>query len=115
MRKWVGADTEPTEGWPVRFILPGMGKIGERLRVRCFGLQPARALAEEIADDRAAVRALVRELFGDEIEVRKRAADVARRITERGAGRWSGMRMSWQGCWSRCRWRSRGLAGIWDW
>jgi len=28
----------------------------------------------------------VRELFGDEVEVRKRAADVARRITERDAG-----------------------------
>jgi hypothetical protein len=63
-----------------------MVKIDERLRVRCFGLNEARALAEEIADDKAAVRALVRELFGDGVEVRKRAADVARRITERDAG-----------------------------
>jgi hypothetical protein len=63
-----------------------MGKIGGRLRVSNFGLQQARALAGEIAGDPAAVRALVRELFGDEVEVRKRAADVARRITERDAG-----------------------------
>ena len=42
----------------------------------------ARAIAEEIGGDKAAVRALVRELFGDDVEVRKRAADVARRITE---------------------------------
>ena len=35
---------------------------------------------------RLAVRALVRELFGDDVEVRKRAADVARRITERDGG-----------------------------
>ena len=43
----------------------------------------ALAIAEEIGGDKAAVRALVRELFGDDVEVRKRAADVARRITER--------------------------------
>jgi hypothetical protein len=63
-----------------------MGKVGDRLRGRCFGLKEARALAEEIANDRAAVRTLVRELFGEEVEVRKRAADVARRITELDAG-----------------------------
>jgi hypothetical protein len=40
-------------------------------------------IAGEIVGDKAAVRALVRELFGEDIEVRKRAADVARRITER--------------------------------
>ena len=74
------------EGRALRFILPGMVRVGERLRVRCFGLKQARSLAEEIADREAAVRALVWELFGDEVEVRKRAADVARRITERDAG-----------------------------
>ena len=42
----------------------------------------ARAVAEEIGGDKVAVRALVRELFGEDVEVRKRAADVARRITE---------------------------------
>jgi hypothetical protein len=60
--------------------------LGERLRVKRFGLKEARAFAEEIGDDTAAVRALVRELFGDNVEVRKRAADTARRITERDAG-----------------------------
>jgi hypothetical protein len=43
----------------------------------------ARSLAEEIVGDKASVRVLVRELFGEDAEVRKRAADVARRITER--------------------------------
>jgi hypothetical protein len=42
----------------------------------------ARRIAEEICGDKVAVRALVRELFGDDVEVRKRAADVARRITD---------------------------------
>jgi hypothetical protein len=46
-------------------------------------LARARAIAEEIGWDKAGVRALVRELFGDDVEIRKRAADVARRITER--------------------------------
>ena len=45
----------------------------------------ARAIAEEIGGDKVAVRALVRELFGEDVEVRKRAADVARRITEAGS------------------------------
>jgi len=45
-------------------------------------LARARSLAEEIAGDKVAVRTLVRELFGEDVEVRKRAADVARRITE---------------------------------
>jgi hypothetical protein len=48
-----------------------------------WGLGRARAIAEKIGGDKAGVRALVRELFGDDVEVRKRAADVARRITER--------------------------------
>ena len=43
----------------------------------------ARAIAGEVGEGKAAVRALVRELFGDDVEVRKRAADVARRIRER--------------------------------
>jgi hypothetical protein len=42
----------------------------------------AREISVRIGGDKAAVRALVRELFGDDVEVRKRAADVARRITE---------------------------------
>ena len=42
----------------------------------------ARGIAAEIVGDKAGVRELVRELFGEGIEVRKRAADVARRISE---------------------------------
>lgn len=59
--------------------------LDERLRVKRFGLKEARALAQEIAGDNVAVRALVRELFGEDVEIRKRAADTARRITERDA------------------------------
>jgi hypothetical protein len=60
-----------------------MEALRERLRHASWGLSVARSIAEEIAGDKVAVRALVREMFGDDIEVRKRAADVARRITER--------------------------------
>jgi hypothetical protein len=62
-----------------------MDSLRDRLRVARWGLARARSLAGEIADDKASVRALVRELFGDNVEVRKRAADVARRITEADA------------------------------
>jgi HEAT repeat protein len=48
-----------------------------------WGLPLARAIAGEIGGNKAGVRALVRELFGEDIEVRKRAADVMRRVTER--------------------------------
>jgi hypothetical protein len=60
-----------------------MESFGKRLGSGTWGLGRARAIAEEIGGDKAWVRALVRELFGDDVEVRKRAADVARRITER--------------------------------
>jgi len=63
-----------------------MVRVGERLRAKRFGLAEARALAAEIGEDKAAVRALVRELFGDDVEVRRRAADTTRRITERNPG-----------------------------
>jgi hypothetical protein len=59
-----------------------MESLRRQLRGRRWGLPLARSLAEEIVDDKAGVRALVRELFGEDVEVRKRAADVARRITE---------------------------------
>lgn len=48
-----------------------------------WGLERARAEALAVAGSAARVRALVKALFGDEVEVRKRAADVARRMTER--------------------------------
>jgi hypothetical protein len=59
-----------------------MESLRRQLRGARWGLPLARSLAEEIAGDRAGVRMLVRELFGEDVEVRKRAADVARRITE---------------------------------
>lgn len=48
-----------------------------------WGLVRAREIAERIAEDKSAVKALVRELFGEDVGVRKRAADVARRMSER--------------------------------
>jgi len=59
-----------------------MESLRRQLRGARWGLFRARSLAEEIVGDKAGVRALVRELFGEDVEVRKRAADVARRITE---------------------------------
>ena len=64
-------------------ILRGMESLGRGLRSSAWGLGRARAIAAEIGGDKAGVRALVRELFGDDAEVRKRAADVARRITDK--------------------------------
>jgi hypothetical protein len=67
-------------------ILRRMESLGRRLRGGTWGLERARAIAAEIGGDKAGVRALVRELFGDDVDVRKRAADVARRITDRDGG-----------------------------
>jgi hypothetical protein len=64
-------------------ILRGMDSLRDRLRGAKWGLPLARAIAEEIGRDKGSVRVLVRELFGENVEVRKRAADMARRITER--------------------------------
>jgi HEAT repeat protein len=64
-------------------ILRGMTSLQQQLRGPRWGLSLARSLAEEIVGDKAGVRVLVRELFGEDAEVRKRAADVARRVTER--------------------------------
>lgn len=50
-----------------------------------WGLARAREIAREVEADRPAVKALVQSLFGDDVEIRKRAADVARRIAERDA------------------------------
>jgi hypothetical protein len=60
-----------------------MEPLRRQLRVARWGLPLARSIAEEIGGNKTEVRALVRELFGDDVEVRRRAADVARRITER--------------------------------
>jgi hypothetical protein len=60
-----------------------MESLSSRLRGPGWGLPLARGIAEEVGGSKAAVRTLVRELFGEDVEVRKRAADVARRITDR--------------------------------
>jgi hypothetical protein len=60
-----------------------MEPLQRQLRQSGWGLDTARAIAAPIATGKTQVRSLVLELFGDDIEVRKRAADVARRITER--------------------------------
>lgn len=60
----------------------GAEPLRQKLRDTRWGLAQARLLACEIADDKASVRALVRVLFSEDIALRKRAADVARRITE---------------------------------
>jgi hypothetical protein len=59
-----------------------MGQVRELLREKCWGLGQSRMLAREIGDYKPSLRALVGELFGEEVALRKRAADVARRITE---------------------------------
>ena len=51
-----------------------------------WGLGRARAVAAEIGGSARELKALVGVLFGDDVELRKRAADVARRITDRDAG-----------------------------
>ncbi len=43
-------------------------------------------MAREIEGDRRAVKALVESMFGEDPEIRKRAADVARRIAKRDSG-----------------------------
>jgi hypothetical protein len=47
-----------------------------------WGLTRARTLARKIEQDRRATKQLIQSLFSDSPELRKRAADVARRITE---------------------------------
>lgn len=60
-----------------------MESLQRQLRGARWGLSLAREIAGEIGGDKAGVRALVREMFGDDVAVRKRAADVARRITDK--------------------------------
>ena len=55
-----------------------------RLEQGSWGLERARAEALEIEGSPSAIRHLVAALFAEVPELRKRAADVARRITERG-------------------------------
>ena len=64
-------------------ILRRMESLRHQLRGVRWGLPRARVIAGEVGESKSAVGGLVLELFGDDVEVRKRAADVARRITER--------------------------------
>ena len=70
-------------------MLRGMRDAGLTLVRRVdegrWGLVRARAVAREVEGSRSALSALVTVMFGAEVEIRKRAADVARRITERSA------------------------------
>lgn len=56
--------------------------VAGSLREGRWGLERARRIAEAIAGNRSAVKTLVEAMFGEEPELRKRAADVARRITD---------------------------------
>jgi len=69
-------------GKSFEYILRRMEALRRQLRSSRWNLSEARRIAEEIGRDKAGVRALVQELFGEDVEIRKRAADVARRITE---------------------------------
>jgi len=57
--------------------------MANSLESGAWGLARARNTAREIEQDRRAVRSLVETMFSEQPELRKRAADVARRITER--------------------------------
>jgi hypothetical protein len=92
-------------------ILRRMESLRRQLRGARWRLPLARSIAEEIGGDKAAVRGLVRELFGEDVEVRKRAADVARRITDRDgrslepyADELAGLLETMPVCESRTRW-----------
>ncbi len=63
-----------------------MSRIVRLLGEGRWGLERAQQIAREIEGDRREVKALVAMMFGDEPEIRKRAADVARRITMRDPG-----------------------------
>ncbi len=70
-------------------MLRGMGGQGlalvRGLDVGPWGLGRARATAREVERSAGAVRALVTAMFGEDAGLRVRAADVARRMTERSA------------------------------
>lgn len=57
--------------------------VAEELRRGRWGLERARVVARKIEGSPAEVRILVKVLFGEDVELRKRAADVARRLTEK--------------------------------
>jgi hypothetical protein len=62
-----------------------MKAVKERLMGAPWGLARARAVAGEIGGSARELKALVAVLFGADVELRKREADVARRITDKNA------------------------------
>lgn len=78
-------------------------------------LNRARQVASAVAGDRAAVKTLVAAMFGDGPELRKRAADVARRITDSDAAPLMRYADELAGYWRSLRPRSRGRSGTWGW
>ena len=65
---------------------PEMNRLARSLAAGRWGLPRAQRVAREIEGDRRAVKALVETMFAENAELRKRAADVARRITLQDAG-----------------------------
>lgn len=59
-----------------------MSHLTHQLAQGRWGLARARQIAEDIQSNPAATKSLVEALFRDQPELRKRAADVARRITD---------------------------------
>jgi hypothetical protein len=62
-----------------------MESLAAEMRRGRWGLERAQETARRISRDKAAVKALLSAMFGDDPELRKRASDVARRITEQDA------------------------------
>jgi len=77
-------------------------KVIRELGVGRWGLTRARPAAREIEGSRSAVRAWVTALFAAEVELRKRVADVARRMTEISAEPLWPLRTSSWVCWGDC-------------
>ena len=60
-----------------------MDSLERQLAGPQWGLTRARSIAAALAGDPRSIRALIAALFGEDVEIRKRAADVARRISEK--------------------------------
>jgi hypothetical protein len=71
-----------------------MVRLRERVRGKSWGLAQAREIAAEVRENNAAVRGLIAELFGEDVKVRKRAADVARGSLSGTRGHSKDMRMN---------------------
>ncbi|RZU41167.1 hypothetical protein [Edaphobacter modestus] len=59
-----------------------MNSLARSLSEGRWGLERAREIARDVVSRRSAVKALVSAMFGEEPELRKRASDVAHRVTD---------------------------------